>query len=67
MAVLGVNHEKKGFCNQWVDLIMAFLGSTSYQVLVNGVLKGDIRPIRGIWQGDPLSLYLFLICSGALN
>ena len=46
---------------------MAFLGSTSYQVLVNGVLKGDIRPIRGIWQGDPLSLYLFLICSGALN
>ena len=67
MAVLGVNHEKKGFCNRWVDLIMDCLGSTSYQVLVNGVLRGDIRPTRGIWQGDPFSPFLFLLCTEGLH
>ena len=59
--------RKMGFCNRWVDLIMACVGSASYQVLVNGIPRGDIRPTRGIRQGDPLSPYLFLICSEALN
>ena len=59
--------RKMGFSNRWVDLIMACVGSASYQVLVNGVPRGNIRPIRGIRQADPLSPYLFLICSEALN
>ena len=58
---------RMGFSNRWVDLIMACVGSVSYQILVNGVPRGDIRPTRGIRQGDPLSPYLFLICSKALN
>ena len=41
--------------------------SASYSILVNGVPKGDIGPTRGIRQGDPISPYLFLICSEALN
>ncbi|XP_075649947.1 uncharacterized protein LOC142620467 [Castanea sativa] len=56
-----------GFSNRRVDLIMAYVGSASYQVLVNGVPRGNIWPTRGIRQGDPLSPYLFLICSKALN
>ncbi|XP_075645257.1 uncharacterized protein LOC142616260 [Castanea sativa] len=59
--------RKMGFSSRWVDLIMACVGSASYQVLVNGVTRGNIRPTRGIRQGDPLSSYLFLICSEALN
>ena len=59
--------RKMGFSNRWVDLIMACVRSTSYQVLVNGVPRGDIRPTKGIRQEDFLSPYLFLICWEALN
>ena len=59
--------RKMGFSSRWVDLIMACMGSASYQVLVNGVPRGDIWPTSGIKQDDPLSPYLFLICLEALN
>ena len=64
---LELTMRKMGFCNQWVGLIMSCIGSSLYQILVNGVPKGDIRPTRGIRQGDPLSPHLFLICSEVLN
>lgn len=39
----------------------------TYSILVNGEPKGNIIPTRGIYQGDPLSPYLFLLCSEGLN
>lgn len=39
----------------------------SYSILVNGEPKGDNKPSCGIKQGDPLFLYLFLLCSEGLN
>lgn len=59
--------EMMGFCEKWISLIIACIRSASYLVFVNGEPKGDIRPSRGIHQGDSLSLYLFLICSEGLN
>ena len=58
---------KMGFNENWVALVMSCINSASYSILVNEVPKDDIRPTRGFRQGDPLSPYLFLICSEALN
>jgi hypothetical protein len=39
----------------------------SYAIVINGQTVGDIKPSRGLRQGDPLSPYLFLICAKALS
>ena len=59
--------EKMGFCEKWVSLIFECISTVSYSILVNKEPKGDIRPSRGIRQGNPLSPYLFLLYSEGLN
>ena len=59
--------EKMGFCSRWIDLIMECIRTVSYSILVNGDPKGLINPTRGIRQGDPLSPFLFLLCTEGLH
>ena len=42
--------------------IMKCVSTPSFYVRINGKAYGNIRPSRGIQQGDLLSPYLFLIC-----
>ena len=56
-----------GFNRRWVNLISECISTVTYSILVNGEPKGNIVPSRGIRQGDPLSPYLFLLCSEGLN
>ena len=46
---------------------MEYVHTVSYSILVNGEPKGLITPTRGIRQEDPLSPFLFLLCTEGLH
>jgi hypothetical protein len=58
---------KLGFAGKWVNWVMTCLRTVSYLVIVNGNPVGNIKPSKGIRQGDPMSPFLFLICAEVLS
>lgn len=59
--------ERLGFHSKWIMWIMECITTISYSYLINDSAYGLIKPKRGIRQGDPLSLYLFILCGEVLS
>jgi hypothetical protein len=59
--------SRLGFAVSWIDSVMRCATSARYAVRVNSDLTEPVVPSRGIRQGDPISLYLFILCTEGLS
>jgi hypothetical protein len=53
--------QKLGFHDKWINWIRICISTTSFSILLNRSPFGHFQPCKVLRQGDPLSLFLFII------
>ncbi|GKB56204.1 retrovirus-related pol polyprotein from transposon TNT 1-94 [Tanacetum coccineum] len=61
------NNLSMGFSSKWISWISGCLSSAKSSVLVNGSLTDEFHLHRGLRQGEPLSLFLFIMIMEGLH
>jgi len=56
-----------GFSPPWVRWVMSLISSSFFSIMINGIPSSPFHPSRVIWQGDPLSPFLFIIMAEGLG
>lgn len=59
--------KRMGFNDTWCDWIYKCMSTVTYSVLINGEPTDQINPSRGIRHGDPISPYMYIICTEGLS
>jgi hypothetical protein len=56
-----------GLGSKWKKWIRTCISTVRFSIMVNGLPSGFFESFRGICQGDPLSLSLFLLVMEVLS
>ncbi|XP_070040828.1 uncharacterized protein [Nicotiana tomentosiformis] len=56
-----------GFSEHFINMVWNLMSNNWYSVLVNGKSSGFFKSTRGVKQGDPLSLALFILSTGVIS
>lgn len=59
--------QQMNFGDKWRAWIRGCLASAKISVIINGATTKEFRMERGVRQGDPLSLFLFIIAAEGLH
>lgn len=55
------------FSGTWINQIMECITSVQYAILLNGSPIQPFHPSKGLRQGNPISLYMLLLCTNILS